>query len=716
MRSTLKELSLPNQFRSDCGPSVAALYEECLPVSSRFDRAAGFFAASSLTACARGFSGFFSRGGVMRLVTSPVLELDDMLSIARGLRDRPIVLRELREGDLSADFLLNCPDKALCWLVAKGAVAIKIALPSQGTGTSIYHEKIGVFLDADENSVAYSGSSNESLSGLRQNFESIEIFRSWRPQEVARVRQKRRDFYALWSDETDNLRVYSFAEAAKLGLLQVRPERGRGDVERPSLSIEFGTRGASPFADTAGLEETLQLPPGLKLRDHQKDAIRAWFEHGGRGILEMATGSGKTIAALAAAVKFYEYFGIGAPIVILIVCPYIHLVAQWRDEAVQFGLDPVLCMGSSARWTDEAATRLMNLTSGGRRLLSAITTNATFSKEPFQRSVLERIASKAKVLFIADEVHNLGASDLASKLPMGVQYRLGLSATPERAHDETGTAAIRAYFGESVFSFSLADALRQEVLCPYEYHPIPVRLTETELDEYLDLTSRLMWYADKEGHLDFGNPKLKALLLRRARLLATASEKIPVLVALMSDLKHTTHNLVYCGDGSVEAEPDATVMKQIDLVVRTLGVDLDMTVGKYVAETPLLRRESLRRSFTTGTIQALVAIRCLDEGVDIPEIRRAFILASSTNPRQFIQRRGRILRRAENKDMAWIFDFLVVPPIEALPRHDATFEMTRGLVARELHRVAEFADLAVNGPEAFASLLPIREQLDLVGL
>lgn len=714
-KKDLKDLTLPYQCRSDCGSSITDLYDQCLPASSRFDRAVGFFASSCLQTCPRGYAAFFAGGGVMRIVTSHILEERDLRAISDGLNNRPTAIRNFDISQLSVSLLEQRPLQALTWLVATGRLSLRIAVLKEGAGRSLYHEKIGIFIDQRDNAVAYTGSSNESSGGLQRNFESIEVFRSWRDHEAGRVSQKRRDFDALWLDDTDSLAVYPFPVAARLGVLKARPRDQDALSAAQSHTLTF-TKETPFILDLPGLEETLMIPPTLHLRDHQKKAVKAWFEHSGKGVFEMATGSGKTIAALAAAVKFYEFFGAQSPVVILIVCPFLHLVAQWRDIAMDFGLDPVLCIGSHTSWTDALSTRLLNMAMGKRRILSVVTTNATFSNNALQSFISQRLPRSAKTLFIADEVHNLGAGEIGMQLPADIEYRLGLSATPDRVHDATGTASIRGYFGESVATFTLEEALKNNILCPYEYHPVPVELAEHELDEYTDLTNRIMWHADKDGNLDFNNPKLMPLLLRRSRLLAVASQKLPALLRVMSQFRHQGHNLVYCGDGTVETEPDTTVVRQIDAVVKALGVDLEMTVAKYVAETPLLRRESIRRSFTAGAIQALVAIRCLDEGVDIPEIRRAFILASSTNPRQFIQRRGRILRRAPNKEMAWIYDFLVVPPLAQVSKSDSVFQVTRNLFARELHRVAEFAQLAVNGPEAYASLLPIRQRLDLVGL
>jgi superfamily II DNA or RNA helicase len=247
-------------------------------------------------------------------------------------------------------------------------------------------------------------------------------------------------------------------------------------------------------------------------------------------------------------------------------------------------------------------------------------------------------------------------------------------------------------------------------LTPYRYHPVVVELDDEELERYLELSERIglrMAITDDDPE---GDEQLMALLIRRARLLASARGKLPHLVALLEPEAASTHNLVYCGDGRVSSD-DGDDERQVEAVVRALGQGLGMAVNRYTADVDVDRRDCLRARFADGELNALVAIRCLDEGVDIPETRRAYILASSTNPRQFVQRRGRVLRRAEGKRVADIYDFIVVPPAD---NDDRVHRAERRLLARELERVMEFAGLAINGPEALAALRDLRMRYDLL--
>jgi superfamily II DNA or RNA helicase len=317
-------------------------------------------------------------------------------------------------------------------------------------------------------------------------------------------------------------------------------------------------------------------------------------------------------------------------------------------------------------------------------------------------------------LFIADEVHNLGSEAYRLHLPDNATYKLGLSATPERWFDSEGTDALQTYFGKTVFQYTLEEGLNDKVLCPYKYYPVLVPLTEDEASEYCKLTAAIARIMGEESTGGASSGTADALLLKRSRLAATATNKLPLLQQTIFPLKGSAFNLVYCGDGTVESPVDEAIVRQIEAVVYMLGRNCQMLVARYTAETEMDRRSELRQRFAAGIVQCLVAIRCLDEGVDIPETRRAFLLASSTNPRQFIQRRGRVLRRSPGKDFAEIYDFIVQPPIESLEYGSGMFNTMRSLFAKELRRVSEFARLAQNGPEALHSLLPIRKALHLL--
>jgi DNA phosphorothioation system restriction enzyme len=450
-----------------------------------------------------------------------------------------------------------------------------------------------------------------------------------------------------------------------------------------------------------------RIPPFIELREYQQQAVASWFANKGRGTLKMATGSGKTIAALAIASELYQKIGLQ---VLLVVCPFRHLVIQWARECEKFGLQPILAFENVRKWQTQLSTQLYNLRAGNQTFLTVITTNDSLMGEGLQ-SQLKYFPDKT--LIVGDEAHNLGAKRREESLPRNIGLRLALSATPERYFDEDGTQSLFDYFGAVLEpEFTLADAIGQGALVRYLYYPILVELTEAESRAYLKLTKsigRILLFRQREVKvvgIDDEDKDLTPLLMQRARLIGSAANKLQALRNLMRRRLDTSHTLFYCGDGSVEST------RQLKAVTKILGTELGYRVSTYTAETPLDEREELRREFEGGELQGLVAIRCLDEGVDIPAIQNAVILASSGNPRQFIQRRGRILRPHPGKQRATLFDMIVLPP--ELDRE--TLEVERSLLRKELKRLVEFADLADNAGEARVKLLALQKRYGLLDI
>lgn len=454
------------------------------------------------------------------------------------------------------------------------------------------------------------------------------------------------------------------------------------------------------------------MPSSLQLRQYQRQAIAGWFANNGRGTLKMATGSGKTITALAIACQLYQQIGLQ---VLLVVCPYRHLVTQWARECEKFNLKPILAFENLRNWQSQLSTQIYNLRSGSQGFVTVITTNSTLIGDGFG-SQLKYFP--AKTLIIGDEAHNLGAPRLEESLPRRVGLRLALSATPERYFDDGGTQSLFDYFGPVLQpEFTLQDAIAQNALVHYLYYPVLVELTEAESIAYLKLTKKIgrsLLYRERENGNggDFeDNEDIKSLLMQRARLIGAAANKLTALRELMANRRETTHTLFYCSDGSQDAGQRSS-LRQLKAVAKILGVELGYKVSTYTAHTSLAERETLRLQFESGELQGLVAIRCLDEGVDIPAIQTAVILSSSGNPRQFIQRRGRVLRPHPGKERATIFDMIVLPP--DLDRE--TIEVERNLLKKELRRFVEFADLADNAGEARMKLLDLQKRYGLLDL
>jgi DNA phosphorothioation system restriction enzyme len=425
----------------------------------------------------------------------------------------------------------------------------------------------------------------------------------------------------------------------------------------------------------------------------------------------MATGAGKTLTALYLASKVAEK---NTPLVLIVVCPFINLCRQWIREMAGFGLNPVACFEGRQRWETLLEEEYQRLTSRMLPVIAIVTTNATFQSDAFQARVKPRVAS-AHHLLVADEVHNLGAEHIQKALPDGIRLRLGLSATPERHHDPVGTQAVVDYFGGVVYEFPLARAIAEGRLCPYRYHPHLVSLNAREAEEYAEITARLgRMMAGKDKNEELGQAAMR-LLIRRARLLAGAEDKLAVLDRVIAALPEKPRKAIfYCGDGRTTDSITDEETRQIQAVARLLGEKHGLRVRNFTYQESPTEREEILRDLASGFLDGVVAIRCLDEGIDVPNLEMGFLLASSTNPRQFVQRRGRLLRHSKGKDRAEIHDFIVQPPDFGGAIDDDAFNLERAFFERELARIVEFCQTSENGPQAVAALQDLRSKYNLI--
>jgi len=464
----------------------------------------------------------------------------------------------------------------------------------------------------------------------------------------------------------------------------------------------------------------LQPPDWIEPREYQRTAIKQWINADGQGILHMATGTGKTITALLAASRVAGSIEQGLFLVVTV--PYQHLVDQWAEELNEFGITPVRAYQSRKNWQPRLERELLEFNHGSRSLCVVVTTHRTLSMEPAQQTVGR---GRGPMMIIADEVHHLGAEQMRTGLSQAFDFRLGLSATPERWYDDEGTRVLERYFGETVFEYGLSEAIDAGALCEYYYIPHIVEFDAEELEEYKRLTAKIGLLSG--GHSDVAledNPALQQALFKRARLVGTARQKLDVLVDLLEREREVNHTLVYCSDGSTGIEPGAG-QRHVDATTDRIRTESDLTVDRFTARESQSDREQLLDRFDDGSIDVLTSIGCLDEGVDVPATRTAYILASTSNPRQFVQRRGRILRTHPGKDFAVIHDFITVPSVNGQPAFlsDSEFDVERRLLEKELERVSTFAEAARNHPDAEVDGVPttggslqrLKRQYDLLG-
>jgi len=683
---------LRSHYRSGSDDLAGDFFKPCLTHCVTYSRAVGYFSSSALATWSH-ILPEIARGGrkvTIRLLVSPALSENDREALRSAATDEDRRNLLQRAGDravLDALQFAREPEnlplrlRLLAWMIAAGHLEIRFAYRNDLDQPGLFHEKIGIFSFPGSATVAFTGSANESLSGHSLNYETLDVFRNWVDEDQLRVTVKEQQFEESW-----------VGRAKGLAVLRLTPQA----LER--------VRSIAPTQRPTPKDQVPSTTSTVVLRDYQTQLVDDWISHGYQGIIALATGCGKTITALSAIERLASTDTLAA---VVIVCPYRHLVTQWVEEARRFGLAPLVAMESRTEWQPVLADELFNTSQ--HRLLSVVTTYATFAGRPFQ-GLLERFPARS--LAIVDEVHNVGASHLRRALPARFPFRLGLSATPERAFDPVGTDAIFDYFGDTLEPvIGIREAIAHGLLTPYNYYPVVIELEEDEAEEYNALSRQLAAFLDPQLPLN-DNPRASALLAQRARLIGAARGKLPALRRLVEDGALEGPSLVYCGDGTVD-DPEVTdaERRQIDAVTRLIGHELGIPVARYTAETSTARRRELRAQLGEGEMKALVAIRCLDEGVDIPAVETAVILASSTNPRQFIQRRGRVLRVSRNKSYAKIYDMLVAPPSAM-----ATTEAERHLFRRELARFTEFAQSAMNHGSALEAVLDTKRRLGLLDL
>jgi DNA phosphorothioation system restriction enzyme len=689
----LKSFNFPLTLNTSDNDIIADFFVPALNVSVRYDRGVGFFSAGWLQVSAEGMASFARNSGYARWVTSPILSEDDWEALQLGqLARNDKLLRKAIERNLNEleQALKQETLSTLAWLVADKVLDFKIALPRNKLGQGDFHDKFGVFTDAEGNQVSFNGSYNDSIQGIR-NYESIKIFCSWESSFTNLVQTDADRFKKLWANRDPNVAVFDLPEAARAQIVRLRTQ------ERPYP--QPADEKSQLLRNRQILHKVHQpvcpcLPSHIDLRDYQEDAVEAWFAHDCLGLLEMATGTGKTITALAASVRLFNR---EKRLAVIIAVPYQHLVDQWKTEAKSFGYRPILAYQNKSQWLDKLNTQIVEFNGGYRDFLSVITTHTTFISAGFQGSIT-RLGNPS--LLIADECHHLGAERSRQNYPTNVPFRLALSATPVRWFDDIGTAALRTYFGETVFSFPLEKAIGVS-LTPYYYYPHLVSLTHEEMERYQDLSTRIAQLIDQEK--EESQEALKMLLIRRARLLNGAERKVQTLAELVDAQVSIDHTLFYCAPG------------QIDHVMHLLGWEKGLRVHRFTAQEDTRERQRLLDDFASGDLQALVAMKCLDEGVDVPSTRTAYILASSSNPREFVQRRGRILRMSPGKEFSVIHDLVAVPPTAWAASHSSpTFEAERSIIRRELKRFKEFADPAKNKHQALDVIWDIAERYRLL--
>lgn len=674
----------------------------CFQSATHVDCMMGFFSSEILVSLAPGLATFINASeGNLRLVISPILSPEDQAAIKEGLISPEEIANDvLTEIIFTEDFVSQHTLKCLSWMLRYGRIEIKIALMKD----AFFHPKVWLFTEQDD-VIAAHGSSNMTYAGIHKNIEQLSISKSWEDTNQQYTTERLCDqFKQLWENEDESCIVISMPRAIKENLLKTY----HSDIPPTETDLytvnEKGTNSVIESEGTYAIDRlshpSFAIPSYLQYEEgpfeHQGRAVNAWCEAGFQGILEMATGSGKTIAAMICAHRLYET---QKPLLIVVAAPYVPLIQQWCDEISPFGLKVVNLTkvnGAKARSTELSKLK-RRLRFSNSDVGIVVVTHKTLCKNDF-KSELETFS--CKTLLIADEVHNLGSEGFISNPPEFFDYRLGLSATPIRQYDEEGTEQLFSFFGPIVFKFNLEDAIGR-CLVEYEYYVHPVELTEDEMEEWYILTEKIGKNAWRQDDPDDEDDYLLKLLRDRRAILENAGNKITELEDVMTqrdDFNKLKYTLIYASDKAPQQ------LMKVNALLNKQNVLFHQLTYEETADHK--KTSEIIRSFQEGTLQVLTAKRVLDEGVNIPQIEKAYILASTTVERQWVQRRGRLLRtcRETGKTHSEIHDFIALPPdLENIDKR------ARTLIESELTRIQAFAALARNYGRPDGPLYQINE-------
>lgn len=743
------------RFKSRSEWEPLGFFSEALCNSTQFDLYLGFFSSSAINVLSDSFASFLYNGGRMRMIINDILSTDD--------KDTML----LSESDLNIPFfdLSNLKDLALtlssrnkhffeciAWLIQHERIEIKIVTPKGGTGIS--HSKCGLFSDG-LNKVAFDGSCNFSRTALIENMESITAFCDWDGQgDLFKISDIQEDFETTFSGNNNTVN-YLNSENIKTSILSSFDQKDIKElINDEKILLDKSLEKEIPLSikkylakakikvldmiDKVSIKQDnneINSEPKFPFpepRNYQKQAYENWKNNKQKGLFAMATGTGKTLTSLNCLLNIYNKYHFYKSIILV---PTITLVSQWEQECKRFNFNNVIKVSSkNPKWKEELGSLKLREEINDNESVSyvIIATYASFAREAIFRELMSfNKLTQKRLLFIADEAHNMGAGRILDRLK-GIKYlrRIGLSATPERQYDDVGNKAVMEFFGcdkNYTFEYSMRDAIENGFLCRYYYYPHLVRLTDDEMSEYMHISKQLVkFYNNEKKRFTTDDDVVMRLLLKRKRIIHKASNKDEILKSILEkrfkekgNLKYT---LVYVPEGSRPDDEKSDIYEKTDyididdfsesLIDKYSQIVLDVssttTVKKFVSG--IKERTEILEQFAKGEIEVLTSMKCLDEGVDVPRSEMAIFCASTGNPRQFIQRRGRILRKHPDKHMAIIHDLVVAPEINS---EQDNYNMERNMLQSELKRVHDFAILSENADFAYTELEDITSYYNL---
>lgn len=682
LNTNFKNLHLKIKYDSDVDKILEDFYIPVLENSISYKRIAGFFSSTSLSVAARGILGMVKNGGKMQLITSTYFSEKDLNTIKNHIKTKEEIISENFQNELSQldDALRKDHLRALGWMLEHNLLEIKIVdlLTDEneitsgdiGSNLGMFHMKVGIFSDG-KNMLSFSGSINESATGWLHSIEEIKIFKDWESGQERYVFEDIKEFEKFWNNQGHKSKTYDLPTAIKNQLIKIAPK----NLDELNLNYHH----EKPIALSKSVEKK-------QLRAHQIDALDAWKRNNYHGILAMATGSGKTITALFAS-------EMAPKSTITIICaPTIPLIQQWESEIRHFDNSAAIIIAGSAKsnWNELLGPKLApyrlgsNLEKITKRTFVLCTNNT--ASDPNFVNLWKDIPSE-NIQLIADEVHHLGADFFQNIFNIDSSRRLGLSATPERQWDDYGNEAILNYFKKTVYEYDIQQAINDGYLAHYKYHPLFATMNTTEFEEYYELTKQICQETAKHKQKEKSTgiklpltPYHKRLLEERALIKKKTIDKTNVFEEWCSKI---TQNqiLVFC--------EDTEQMNDLISVLNKTG----KKYVKYKSDMHDSQKIKSLNFFKDGQIELMLAIRCLDEGLDVPDCSACIIVSSSTSIREFVQRRGRVLRATSRQKIATVYDMIVIPPTDFLPEQESA---ANSMINSEMERVKIMADCADN--------------------
>lgn len=662
-----RDIPIDISYKSVGEESFSQILNPLLSCTKNYKRSVGYFSSSALDFIGDGILELARRGGKIMLATSPQLSADDIFAIQSGYKAREIVEKcFLNEVQSVLKDISDANAKMLYMLVKEGIVDIKIVTRQNG----IYHDKLALLEDFDGNIIACVGSNNETGSGYNYNYEKIRVYKSWNDYE-GRIADESKEFESIWSNDNSDLIVYDFMSAFENEVLCRYEKRG---IYKKDTSK-------------------------YKMRPYQIEAKDKWNANEYKGFFVMATGTGKTITSLYSIKEFV----LNNKIFTVIAVPYKHLVSQWAEDVKEFFPDAAIHVvhGEIKNAETQIYASYLQALKNYRSII-VITTIKSFLLERYV-NLYDKIDFDR--LLIVDEAHNF-ANQISDDLSIKYPYKLGLSATPVFGTDEEKTNRLLSWFGGQVVDLPIEKALGK-YLVNYKYHPIFVNATESDEKKFSKATTLMLSGIDLVRNKIIDEEKFTLGYRGRLRAISMAEEKHERIAEIFSNIEDKDHTIIYCSDGRSLFDGKQDEMRHLEYILQLINTSCLTSVGsgkasKFTATEDIQERMQLIDSFNKGYIEYLVAIRCLDEGINIPSIKSALILSSNDNYREFVQRRGRILRLYPGKDIANIYDVIVLPSIA-----------NKSFAQIEFRRYYEYSRLALNSETLLNQLDSYLSRYDL---